>query len=148
MKKITKEIELYKFEELPKKTQEKVISEFRNDDYDSLNFNLECETENIQENSLSLFEKFSGIETTKQKNKFTKENKYSGVIINPNFKKIYWKHLHKLHHVETFFKNIEWYVTWDVASGAVWNSNCVQNLKLIYKKEDGLLVPLQHKKKE
>jgi hypothetical protein len=81
-------------------------------------------------------------------NKFTKENKYSGVIINPNFKKIYWKHLHKLHHVETFFKNIEWYVTWDVASGAVWNSNCVQNLKLIYKKEDGLLVPLQHKKKE
>jgi hypothetical protein len=34
----------------------------------------EAKTENIQENSLSLFEKFSGIETTKQKNKFTKEN--------------------------------------------------------------------------
>ena len=34
----------------------------------------ESKTENIQENSLPLFEKFSGIETTKQKNKFTKEN--------------------------------------------------------------------------
>lgn len=34
----------------------------------------EPKTENIQENSLSLFEKFSGIETTKQKNKFVKEN--------------------------------------------------------------------------
>lgn len=34
----------------------------------------EPKTENIQENSLSLFEKFSGIQTTKQKNKFTKEN--------------------------------------------------------------------------
>lgn len=37
-------------------------------------FNNEPKTENIQENSLSLFEKFSGIETTKQKNKFVKEN--------------------------------------------------------------------------
>jgi hypothetical protein len=36
--------------------------------------NKKPETENIQENSLSLFEKFSGIETTKQKNKFIKEN--------------------------------------------------------------------------
>lgn len=37
-------------------------------------FNNEPKTENIEENSLSLFEKFSGIETTKQKNKFVKEN--------------------------------------------------------------------------
>jgi hypothetical protein len=75
--------------------------------------------------------------------KFTKDTKYSGIIIEPNFKKLYWKHLHKLHHIETFFKNIEWYVTWDVSSGSVWNSKCVKNLKLIYKKEDGVLVPVQ-----
>lgn len=66
-----------------------------------------------------------------------KKTKKSGILISPNLKKIILKY--KNGGIENF-KSMEWYITWDIASGAIWNSKGVKKIQLIYKKEDGTFI--------
>ena len=50
-------------------------------------------------------------------------NDYSGIEINPWQGKLYRE-----------MSNMSWYGTWDVASGCVWDTSCIE-LKLIYPKK-------------
>jgi hypothetical protein len=37
----------------------------------------------------------------------------------------------------TTFSGMEWYVTWDIASGVIWNKSAIINFKQIYQREAG-----------
>lgn len=63
-----------------------------------------------------------------------------GIVISPNIKKIFYKQVSTTS-ISDFFGNCEWYVTWDIASGAVWHKKSIKSVKLIYKKEEGALIP-------
>jgi hypothetical protein len=70
-------------------------------------------------------------------NKVLNTTKKMGIFITPNLKSILRKY--KEHDDYTNFQQMEWYLTWDIASGVVWNKNAIQKFKLIYKQEYGTL---------
>jgi hypothetical protein len=76
--------------------------------------------------------------------KFARITGKNGIIINPNFKKVYHTY-NEYQPYRLFFKNVEWYLTWDIASGAIWNATSIQDIKLIYKKEVGKSIPYSEK---
>lgn len=61
----------------------------------------------------------------------------SGIVIHPNLKKIILKY--KNNDIE-YFNSMEWYLTWDISSGAIWNKKAVTNMQLIYTKEQGTFI--------
>lgn len=72
----------------------------------------------------------------------TNTKKY-GIIIHPNLKTMLFDF--KVSNVIDFdyyhyFKDMEWYLTWDVSSGVVWNKKGFKSFKLIYKLDEGKLV--------
>ena len=67
-----------------------------------------------------------------------KKTKASGVLISPNLKAILKKY--KKDSFSEYFKGMEWYLTWDIASGAIWNRKAVKSIKLVYKTEQGTFV--------
>lgn len=71
--------------------------------------------------------------------KFIKKTKSKGLIITPNFKKVYNKYS-KFNHIFDVFQGLEWYITWDVASGVVWDTSTIKKLGLVYKKAQGEFV--------
>jgi hypothetical protein len=70
-------------------------------------------------------------------NKVVKMTNKSGIVISPNLKQIILKY--KNNDLE-LFKGMEWYVTWDISSGAIWNKDAVKNIQLTYQKEQGTFV--------
>lgn len=78
-------------------------------------------------------------------NKVSQETGKSGIIINTNFKQLYNTY-DKRHQIEQYFKDIEWYITWDVASGSIWRKNGIKKMTLIYKREEGRVIPYREKK--
>jgi hypothetical protein len=66
----------------------------------------------------------------------SKTNK-SGIVISPNLKKIIKKY--KDNYLD-YFEGMEWYLTWDVASGVVWNTKAVKSMRLIYKRQQGSFI--------
>jgi hypothetical protein len=72
--------------------------------------------------------------------KFIEKERASGIVISPNLKKIFYKQV-KSSTLPDFFDKSEWYVTWDVASGVLWNVKAIKNVKLIYRREEGTLEP-------
>jgi hypothetical protein len=44
------------------------------------------------------------------------------------------------------FWGAEWYLRWDIASGVVWDTNAITNMKIVYAKENGHFVPYNTKK--
>jgi hypothetical protein len=75
-------------------------------------------------------------------NKVIKKTKVSGVVIKPNLKELYFKY-NKHNDIHEHFMLSQWYTTWDVSSGVLWNKDAITNLKLVYKKEDGVLMTLK-----
>jgi hypothetical protein len=75
---------------------------------------------------------------------FIKREHVSGIVISPNIKKIFYKQV-KTSTITDYFDDCEWYVTWDIASGALWNIKGMKSAKLIYQKEKGILIPYNHK---
>lgn len=75
----------------------------------------------------------------------SQETGKSGIIINTNFKQLYNTY-DKRHQIEQYFKDIEWYITWDVASGSIWRKNGIKKMTLIYKREEGRVIPYREKK--
>lgn len=67
-----------------------------------------------------------------------KTTKKSGIIIDYDLKGIYHKY-NSRNKIQDYFKDIEWYITWDVASGCVWNKKCIKSLTMIYKRDEGKL---------
>ncbi len=71
-----------------------------------------------------------------------RETKKAGILISPNLKHLINKH--KPEYVPTTtFSEMEWYVTWDVASGAIWNAKAITHISLIYQREPGKFTSLQ-----
>ena len=70
-------------------------------------------------------------------NKVVRLTKKSGIVIYPNLKKVIMKY--KNNNIE-YFNTMEWYVTWDIASGAIWNKNAVKHIQLVYQKEQGSFI--------
>jgi hypothetical protein len=65
-----------------------------------------------------------------------KQTKKAGILISPNIKELINKH--KPEYVNTTtFSGLEWYVTWDIASGVIWNKSAITNFKQIYQREAG-----------
>jgi hypothetical protein len=58
----------------------------------------------------------------------------AGIIISPNLIAIIRKY--KEDTLE-YFEGMQWYLTWDIASGVIWNTKAVKAFTLIYKKEPG-----------
>ena len=71
-----------------------------------------------------------------------KKTKTQGIIISPNFKTLYYKYDHH-NHFSDVFKNIEWYLKWDVASGVIWDTHAIQKMTLVYKKQNGYFMTTQ-----
>lgn len=67
-----------------------------------------------------------------------KTTKASGVLISPNLKAILKKY--KKESFSEYFKGMDWYLTWDIASGAIWNKKGVKSIKLVYRSEPGKFV--------
>lgn len=63
--------------------------------------------------------------------------KKSGLVISPNLKTIIWKYKED---VEDYFKGNDWYLTWDIASGVIWDAKAIKSIQLIYAKEPGKFV--------
>ena len=79
------------------------------------------------------------------KNVVDKTKKY-GILINPNLKYIILKYKtknDKYFDYFAYFQGMEWYLTWDVSSGAVWNHKAIKSFKLIYKEDDGHFVNIK-----
>jgi hypothetical protein len=72
---------------------------------------------------------------------FINDTKASGIVISPNFKKLYYKYLKNQHQMKDYFKLLEWYISWDVASGAIWYNDAIKATYLIYRRDEGELVP-------
>jgi hypothetical protein len=70
-------------------------------------------------------------------NKVVQVTKKSGILIYPNLKQIILKY--KNNDID-YFKGMEWYLTWDVASGVIWNKKAVKSMQLIYQKEEGTFI--------
>jgi hypothetical protein len=68
-----------------------------------------------------------------------KKTKKSGILISPNLKQIIMKY--KDNHLE-YFDEMKWYISWDIASGAIWNVKAVKNFKVVYKREQGSFVEI------
>lgn len=75
-------------------------------------------------------------------NKVVKKTKKSGIVITPNLKQIILKY--KNNDID-YFKSMEWYITWDIASGAIWNKKALKQMNLIYEKEQGEFVDYNKK---
>lgn len=69
-----------------------------------------------------------------------KSTKKSGLIIHPNLKSIIFKYKTNGYNALLYFKDMEWYLTWDVSSGVIWNKNGFKTFQLIYKKDEGKLI--------
>lgn len=71
-------------------------------------------------------------------NRVVTSTKKCGLLIQPNLKSILtnYKGFDDL----AYFKDMEWYLTWDVSSGVVWNKKGIKSFKLIYKQDDGKLI--------
>lgn len=68
--------------------------------------------------------------------KVIKDTKKDGILISPNLKTLLNKH--KPQYVPTTtFSGLEWYITWDVASGVIWNKKAVTYYRPIYHREQG-----------
>ena len=63
------------------------------------------------------------------------------VVIHPNLKKIIkdYKMLYSFD-FRHYFKDMEWYLTWDVSSGVIWYKKGFKSFKLIYKQDPGVLI--------
>lgn len=68
--------------------------------------------------------------------KVVKKTKSSGILIPHDFQSLYWKYSSH-NDWQDYFKDAEWYMTWDIPSGAVWKSDAIKKLTLVYKKEEG-----------
>lgn len=66
--------------------------------------------------------------------------KKNGLIIDKNFKNLYFKYDAR-HDMKQYFKDVEWYITWDIASGVIWHKDAIKEITLIYKKEEGVEIP-------
>lgn len=77
--------------------------------------------------------------------KVKKETKTNGVIISPNFKKIYYKYS-KHNHLFNVFDGLEWYMSWDIASGVLWDTKEIKGLNLVYEKSPGHFIQYPLKK--
>lgn len=75
-------------------------------------------------------------------NKVVQTTNKSGIIISPNLKEIILKY--KNNDIE-YFRSMEWYITWDIASGAIWNKKALKQMRLIYQKEEGYFVEYDKK---
>ena len=67
---------------------------------------------------------------------FVKKTKTQGIIISPNLLKQYYKYS-SFNDIFNVFNGSEWYMSWDVASGVVWDTRCITQLNLIYQKDVG-----------
>ena len=77
--------------------------------------------------------------------KMSRTTQKSGILIDQNFKTLYHQ-FDSRHNIQQYFKEIEWYLSWDVASGAIWNQDAIQDIQLLYKKEKG--TDKQYRKKK
>lgn len=68
-----------------------------------------------------------------------KDTKKDGILISPNLKAIMRKNKPEYDDLSSF-KGMEWYLTWDIASGAIWNVSAIKNLKLIYQRIPGQFI--------
>jgi hypothetical protein len=68
-----------------------------------------------------------------------KKTKKSGILISPNLKQIIMKY--KENNLE-YFDEMKWYISWDIASGAIWNTKAMKNFKVVYKREQGSFVEM------
>lgn len=68
--------------------------------------------------------------------KITKHTNMSGILIPYDFKGLYKKYGNKSEYNE-YFKQLKWYKSWDIPSGAIWKSDGVKSIKLLYRKEQG-----------
>jgi hypothetical protein len=70
------------------------------------------------------------------------ETKKAGILISPNINALINKH--KKEYVNTTtFSGLEWYLTWDIASGAIWNKQAIAHYNQIYQRESGVFVELK-----
>lgn len=69
-----------------------------------------------------------------------KETGAKGIIISPNFKKLYHKY-NFFNDMYNVFVGAEWYLRWDIASGVVWDTTAITNMKIVYAKVNGPFVP-------
>lgn len=79
-------------------------------------------------------------------NKFIKDTSAKGIIISPNFKKLYYKYSY-FNDKHSVFWGAEWYLRWDIASGAIWDTTAISDMKIVYAKENGNFVPYNTRKK-
>lgn len=70
---------------------------------------------------------------------FVKKTKSQGIIISPNLKKQYYKYS-SFNDIFNVFYGTEWYLSWDIASGVIWDPKAIKNLNLIYKKDVGKFI--------
>jgi hypothetical protein len=69
----------------------------------------------------------------------TKKTKKHGIVVSHNFKKSYHKYS-RFNKMSNVFNGVEWYLSWDIASGVVWDARAIKNISMIYKKEQGEFV--------
>lgn len=70
--------------------------------------------------------------------KAIKESNLSGIIIPTSFKQLYHtSDLRKRFTPEDYFMGADWYWTWDIASGVIWDAKGLKDLRLVYKRESG-----------
>lgn len=72
------------------------------------------------------------------------ETKKAGIVIPVNFKQIYYTN--KINRQYNDYLP-DWYDTWDVASGVIWNSNGIKSIHPVYKKESGKWIKILKAKK-
>lgn len=72
------------------------------------------------------------------------ETKKDGILISVNFKEIYYTKNINLQYNDYL---PDWYSTWDIASGAIWNSNGIKSIHPVYKKESGKWIKMNNKAK-
>jgi hypothetical protein len=65
--------------------------------------------------------------------------KKQGIIVPHNFKKSHRKYSY-FNKITNVFHDLEWYLSWDIASGVIWNSTAIKNINMIYRKEQGEFV--------
>lgn len=79
--------------------------------------------------------------------KLIKDTSAKGIIISPNFKKLYYKYSY-FNDKHSVFWGAEWYLRWDIASGVVWDTTAITNMKIVYAKENGHFVPYNTRKEK
>lgn len=75
--------------------------------------------------------------------KVVNTTKQYGILIHPNIKSILFRYKNNIDSNFDFleyFKGMEWYLTWDVSSGVVWNPKGIKSFRLIYKQDNGELI--------